>query len=70
MKVETALPIGGLEQVAAAAGEAEEMGYDGVLSFEVGHDPFLPLAIAAEQPSSPISARVRSPANISLPGPP
>jgi probable F420-dependent oxidoreductase len=48
MKVETALPIGGLDQVAAAAREAEEMGYDGVLSFEVGHDPFLPLAIAAE----------------------
>jgi probable F420-dependent oxidoreductase len=48
MKVETALPIGGLEPVAAAATEAEELGYDGVLSFEVGHDPFLPLAIAAE----------------------
>jgi probable F420-dependent oxidoreductase len=48
MKVETALPIGALSQVAAAAREAEEMGYDGVLSFEVGHDPFLPLAIAAE----------------------
>jgi probable F420-dependent oxidoreductase len=48
MKVETALPIGGLEPVAAAATEAEELGYDGVLSFEVGHDPFLPLTIAAE----------------------
>jgi probable F420-dependent oxidoreductase len=48
MKVETALPRGGLEPVAAAATEAEEMGYDGVLSFEVGHDPFLPLTIAAE----------------------
>jgi probable F420-dependent oxidoreductase len=48
MKVETALPIGDLSQVAAAAREAEELGYDGVLSFEVGHDPFLPLAIAAE----------------------
>ena len=48
MKVETALPIGDLSQVPAGAKEAEELGYDGVLSFEVGHDPFLPLAIAAE----------------------
>jgi probable F420-dependent oxidoreductase len=48
MKVETALPIGDLSQVPSAAREAEELGYDGVLSFEVGHDPFLPLAIAAQ----------------------
>ncbi|MDP3062318.1 MAG: LLM class flavin-dependent oxidoreductase, partial [Chloroflexota bacterium] len=46
MKVEAGLPIG-LSGVAAAAREAEELGYDGVLSFEAGHDPFLPLALAA-----------------------
>ncbi len=46
MKVEAGLPIG-LSGVAAAAREAEEIGYDGVLSFEAGHDPFLPLALAA-----------------------
>jgi len=46
MKVETALPMG-LSGIAEAAREAEEMGYDGVLSFEAGHDPFLPLALAA-----------------------
>ena len=48
MKVETALPIGDLSQIPSAAKESEELGYDGVLSFEVGHDPFLPLAIAAQ----------------------
>jgi probable F420-dependent oxidoreductase len=46
MKVEVALPMG-LTGVAEAAREAEELGYDGVLSFETGHDPFLPLALAA-----------------------
>jgi len=46
MKVEAALPMG-LTGVAEAAREAEELGYDGVLSFETGHDPFLPLALAA-----------------------
>ncbi len=46
MKVEAALPLG-LTGVGEAAREAEELGYDGVLSFETGHDPFLPLALAA-----------------------
>ena len=32
----------------AAAREAEEAGYDGVFSAETGHDPFVPLAVAAE----------------------
>ena len=32
----------------AAAREAEEVGYDGVWSAETGHDPFVPLAVAAE----------------------
>ncbi len=34
--------------IAAAARAAEEIGYDGVWSAETGHDPFLPLAIAAD----------------------
>ena len=46
MKVEAALPLG-LDAIATAAREAEDLGYDGVLSFEAGHDPFLPLALAA-----------------------
>jgi probable F420-dependent oxidoreductase len=33
--------------IAAAARSAEDTGYDGVWAFEAGHDPFLPLAVAA-----------------------
>jgi len=33
--------------IAESARRAEELGYDGVWSAETGHDPFLPLAIAA-----------------------
>ncbi|HZD65272.1 MAG TPA: LLM class flavin-dependent oxidoreductase, partial [Acidimicrobiales bacterium] len=35
-----------------AAAEAEAVGYDGVWSPETGHDPFLPLALAAEHTST------------------
>ncbi len=34
--------------IAAAARKLEELGYDGATTPEAGHDPFLPLAIAAE----------------------
>lgn len=34
--------------IAAAARKAEELGFDGVTAPEAGHDPFLPLVIAAE----------------------
>jgi probable F420-dependent oxidoreductase len=37
-------PTGG----GAAAKDLEDLGYDGVWSAETGHDPFLPLAIAAQ----------------------
>ncbi len=38
----------GLEAIAAAAREVEEQGFDGILVPEAGgHDPFLPIAIAA-----------------------
>ncbi len=40
-----------LEQVGAEARELEEMGYSGVLTAETGHDPFLPLAFAAQTTS-------------------
>ncbi len=33
--------------ITAAASEAERYGYDGIWSAETGHDPFLPLAVAA-----------------------
>jgi probable F420-dependent oxidoreductase len=48
MKVDTALPVADLRQVADAARRAEAMGFDGAFTPETGHDPFLPHAIAAE----------------------
>jgi probable F420-dependent oxidoreductase len=48
MKVETSVEMRSLRDVPAAARKAEEMGYDGVVSSQTGHDPFLPLALAAE----------------------
>jgi probable F420-dependent oxidoreductase len=48
VKVETFVPIGNLRDVPAPARAAEELGYDGVIVPETGHDPFLPLALAAE----------------------
>ena len=40
-----------LEQVGAEARALEEIGYSGILSAETGHDPFLPLAFAAQTTS-------------------
>lgn len=37
-----------LASIAAAARRTEELGFDGLTSPEAGHDPFLPLALAAE----------------------
>jgi len=47
MKVDTGIPLD-LAQVPEAAKRAEALGYDGGFTPETGHDPFLPLAIAAE----------------------
>jgi probable F420-dependent oxidoreductase len=41
-------PPASVPTLAAAARAAEEVGFDGVTMPEAGHDPFLPLAIAAE----------------------
>lgn len=40
-----------LGSVADQAKWLEEVGYDGVLTFETSHDPFLPLVLAAEHTS-------------------
>jgi len=48
MKVEASIETRSLRDVPAAARTAEEIGYDGVVSSQTGHDPFLPLALAAE----------------------
>src|ERR1041385_5321526 len=37
-----------LDTIAAAARKIEELGFDGATTPEAGHDPFLPLMIAAE----------------------
>jgi len=48
MKVDGAIPAGSIDEIARAARELEEMGFDGGLSVEVNHDPFFPLLVAAE----------------------
>jgi probable F420-dependent oxidoreductase len=52
MKVDGGIPAAAVEDVAAVAIELEEVGYDGGLSAETDHDPFLPLLVAAEHTSS------------------
>ena len=47
MKIFTTLPQDDLKKVPAAAAAAEDAGYDGLMTMENRHDPFLPLAVAA-----------------------
>jgi len=47
MKIFTTLPQDDLKKVPAATAVAEAAGYDGVMTLENRHDPFLPLAVAA-----------------------
>ena len=46
MKVDAALPPGSLTQVAGRARWASLIGFDGVVTVETSHDPFLALAVA------------------------
>jgi probable F420-dependent oxidoreductase len=46
-----AAPVVGIKQIATIARRIEDMGFDGVTSPEAGHDPYLPLMIAAEHTS-------------------
>ena len=50
MKVETMTSLD-MTRTAADAERAERLGYDGVLTPETGHDPFLPLLLAGEHTS-------------------
>ncbi len=54
MRVDAGVGLGlsGAEGAGRAAQEAEAAGYDGIWSAEAGHDPFLPLLIAAERTRS------------------
>lgn len=51
MRVFTPLPQHDLREVSTAAQALETSGYDGVVTMENQHDPFLPLAIAATSTS-------------------
>lgn len=51
MKVYTTAPLEDPRQARTIFRQLEEIGYDGAFSFEAKHDPFLPLALAAEHTS-------------------
>ncbi len=51
LQIEGALQAADLRQTGEAARKMEAQGFDGLLSFESAHDPFLPLAAAAEHTS-------------------
>ncbi len=48
MKIDAGVRIPNLMDVAPVVQAAEELGFDGLWTSEIQHDPFLPLAIAAE----------------------
>jgi len=48
MKLDAALPIVGLKDVAAIAQAAEQIGFDALWTQETQHDPFLPCTLIAE----------------------
>jgi len=48
MKIDTGLLACDLQSMPAFAQAAEEMGFDGLWTVETAHEPFLPLALAAE----------------------
>ena len=47
MRVITTIPQDNLRKVADAARAVEAAGYDGIVTLENKHDPYLPLAVAA-----------------------
>ena len=51
MKVDAPLLTGNLSEIAPDTRRIERLGYDGAFTFEGPHDPFLPLALAAEHSS-------------------
>jgi probable F420-dependent oxidoreductase len=48
MKVDTGVMAPSLSDIGPRARELEQLGYDGLLTAETGHDAFLPIAMAAE----------------------
>jgi probable F420-dependent oxidoreductase len=47
MRIETSIPMNDWKAIAASAAHSEAVGYDGLVSFEIANDPFIPLAFAA-----------------------
>src|SRR5215472_73921 len=47
MRVFTSLPIGCWQEAAPLASAAEAAGFDALMTVELGHEPFTPLAFAA-----------------------
>jgi len=47
MKIDSAVLLADLREVPRLARYAEELGYDGLWTAEAGHDPYLPVALAA-----------------------
>ncbi|MGI9613747.1 MAG: LLM class flavin-dependent oxidoreductase, partial [Acidimicrobiales bacterium] len=47
MKIYTTIPQADLSTIPAAVASIEADGYDGIVTLENRHDPFLPLAVAA-----------------------
>jgi probable F420-dependent oxidoreductase len=47
VRVETGIPLDNWRKVSDAARRAEEAGFDGLLTAEIAHDPFMPLGFAA-----------------------
>ncbi len=52
MKVDSGMMDTDLAEMARHSRELEDLGYDGLITAETSHDPFLPLAIAAEHTST------------------
>lgn len=48
MRIETGIPMNDWSAIGPAARAAEEAGFDGLVSYEIANDPFIPLAFAAE----------------------
>ena len=49
MQIHTTMPVADLATAGALFRSLEEAGYDGASTFETSHDPFLPLALAAQE---------------------
>jgi alkanesulfonate monooxygenase SsuD/methylene tetrahydromethanopterin reductase-like flavin-dependent oxidoreductase (luciferase family) len=48
MKIDTGLLVHDLDQMPGIARAADDLGFDGLWTFETANDPFLPLVLAAE----------------------